>query len=140
MPQKINATKIGLILILLLCMSFLTACGSSDAEPTPPPGVNTWLLVKAPDHPLPLDQPVNVRSRTEDGQAGVSHVELYALELPSGETNVLIRSDRAPFDQTTFTASQYFIPKQSGHYVIQVVGYNNKGETARSNIISFDAQ
>jgi hypothetical protein len=140
MPLKIHATKIWIILTLLLCMSVVTACGSSDAAPTPPPGVNTWLLVKAPDQPLPVNKPINVRSRTEDGQAGVSHVELYALELPSGETNVLIRSDRAPFDQTTFTASQFFIPKQPGHYVVQVVGYNNKGETAHSNIISFDAR
>lgn len=140
MPLKIHATKIWMILVLLLCMSIITACGSSAAEPTPLPGVNTWLLVKAPDQPLPVDKPVNVRSRTEDAEAGVSHVELYALELPSGETNVLIRSDRAPFDQTTFTASQFFIPKQPGHYVVQVVGFNNKGETAQSNIISFDAQ
>jgi len=121
-------------------MSVTAACGSSTAEPTPLPGVNTWLLVKAPDEPLPVNKPVNVRSRTEDAQTGVSHVELYALELPSGETNVLIRSDRAPFDQTTFTASQFFIPKQPGHYVVQVIGYNHKGETAQSNIISFDAK
>jgi hypothetical protein len=129
-----------MILILLLGGGIVTACGSSDAEPTPLPGLHTWLLVKAPDHPLPVNKPVNVRSRTEDAQAKVSHVELYALELPSGETNVLIRSDRAPFDQTTFTASQYFIPKQPGHYVVQVIGYNTIGETAPSNIISFDAQ
>ena len=140
MPLKIPAPKIWLILILLLCLSVITACGSSSAEPTPLPGVNTWLLVKAPDQPLPVDKPVNVRSRTEDAEAGVSHVELYALELPSGETNVLIRSDRAPFDQTTFTASQFFIPKQPGHYVVQVVGFNNKGETAPSNIIGFDVK
>jgi hypothetical protein len=121
-------------------MSLITACSSSNTEPTPQPGVNTWLLVKAPEKPLPVNKPVNVRSRTEDGEAGVSHVELYALELPSGETNVLIRSDQAPFDQTTFTASQFFIPKQPGHYVVQVIGYNNQGETSESNIISFDAQ
>ena len=140
MPLKIPAPKIWLILTLLLCMSVITACGSSNVEPTPLPGLNTWLLVKAPDQPLPLNKPVNVRSRTEDAQSGVSHVELYALELPSGESNVLIRSDRAPFDQTTFTASQYFIPKQPGHYVVQVVGFNNKGETAPSNIIGFDVK
>jgi hypothetical protein len=128
------------MLVLILCLSVLTACGDTIAEPTPQPGVNTWLLVKAPDQPLPVNKPVNVRSRTEDGQVGVSHVELYALELPSGETNVLIRSDRAPFDQTTFTASQFFIPKQPGHYVVQVIGYNNIGETSPSNIISFDAR
>ena len=140
MPLNIPATKIWMILILSLCMSVITACESSNAQPTPLPGVNTWLLVKAPDQPLPVSKPVNVRSRTEDAQNGVSHVELYALELPSGETNVLIRSDRAPFAQTTFTASQFFIPKQPGHYVVQVIGYNNKGETAQSNIIGFDVQ
>jgi hypothetical protein len=129
-----------ILFLLLLGMSLMTACTSTSTEPEPLPGVNTWLLVKTPDRPLPLNKPVNVRSRTEDGQAKVSHVELYALELPSGETNVLIRSDRAPFDQTTFTASQYFVPKQPGHYVVQVFGYNNKGEVAQSNIISFDAQ
>jgi len=121
-------------------MSVITACGSSNAEPTPLPGLNTWLLVKAPNNPLPVNQPVNVRSRTEDAQNGVSHVELYALKLPSGETNVLIRSDRAPFDQTTFTASQIFFPKKPGHYVVQVIGYNNKGQTAPSNIIGFDVK
>jgi hypothetical protein len=118
----------------------ITACAASDARKTPPPGIRTWLLVKAPEDPLPLNKPVNVRSRTEDGEAGVSHVELYAVELPLGEANVLIRSDAAPFDQTSFTANQIFVPTEKGHYVIQVKGYNRWGEKSESNIISFEVE
>ncbi len=138
MAPKKQTLTVWIILILILGLG---ACnGSANVEPTPLPGVHTWLLVKAPDNPLPVNEPVNVRSRTEDGQTKVSHVELYALELPSGETNVLIRSDAAPFNQTSFTVSQVFTPKQTGHYVIQVIGYNHLGETSESNIIGFDVQ
>lgn len=117
----------------------MIACVATEAEPTLPSGVRTWLLVKAPEGPLPLNEPVIVRSRTEDSQ-GVSHVELYAVELPSGETNVILRSDRAPFAQTSFTAIQTFIPLQEGHYVIKVVGYNRRGESAESDLIGFDVE
>jgi hypothetical protein len=136
---KKNFTHLWVVLILLLCAGVLTACEDSEAEPTPQPGLRTWLLVKAPEGPLPINKPINVRSRTED-IAGVSHVELYGIELPSGETNVLIRSDRAPFVQTTFTVSQIFTPLQTGHYVIQVWGYNRRGELAKSDLIGFDIE
>ena len=140
MPVKKFHTQLWVVLILLLCAGVLTACGASETETKPASGVRTWLLVKAPERPLPLNKPVNVRSRTEDGEVGVSHVELYALELPSGETDILIRSDRAPFDQTSFTAAQTFTPIQRGHYVIQVVGYNRLGGKSESNIIGFDVE
>lgn len=130
--------SLGLGVILILVLS-ITACAVSTATPTPPVGLRTWLLVKAPDAPLPLNKPVNVRSRTEDSES-VSHVELYALQLPSGETNVLLRADPAPFDQTSFTVGQVFVPLQKGHYVIQVFGYNRQGEKSASNIIGFDIE
>ena len=140
MPErKIPIQFLWVALMLGVCAVLVTACGASSDEAALLPSVHTWLLVKAPESPLPLDKPVNVRSRTE-AKEGVSHVELYALELPSGETNVLIRSDAAPFDQVSFTASQIFIPLQKGHYVIQVVGYNRLGETSKSNIIGFDVE
>ncbi|MBN1993271.1 MAG: hypothetical protein JW953_11250 [Anaerolineae bacterium] len=140
MPVKKLLLQLWLILILLLFAVLITACTDSQAETTPSAGVRTWLLVKEPEHPLPLDRkPVAVRSRTEAG-VGVSHVELYALQLPSGETNLLIRADQAPFAQTSFTVNQTFIPTQSGHYVIQVKGYNRLGESAESDIISFDVE
>jgi hypothetical protein len=137
MLAKKFSFSVWVTLILLFCGGGLTGCSSTEATPTPTPGIRTWLLVKAPDSPLPINEPVNVKSRTEDSR-GVSHVELYALQLPSGDTNVLIRSDRAPFDQTSFTASQIFVPIQKGHYVVQVIGYNRTGEKSESNIIGFD--
>ena len=140
MPVKKFPIQFWIVLILWLYAGVMTACTTTEAEPTLTPGVHTWLLVKAPENPLPLDQPVNVRSRTEDGQVGVSHVELYAIELPSGETNVLIRADAAPFDQTSFTVSQTFTPIERGHYAVQVMGYNNLGEKSESNIIGFDVE
>jgi len=141
MPVKKISIQLWVVLILLLSAGAVTACSASEAETSPAATrVRTWLLVKAPASPLPINKQINVRSRTEDSSAHVSHVELYALELPSGETNVLIRSDQAPFDQTSFTASQVFTPQQRGHYVIQVVGYNRRGEKSESNIISFDVE
>ena len=140
MPVKRFSIQIWVALILLLYAGTVTACGISEADAPPSAGVRTWLLVKAPTRALPINQPVNVRSRTEDSEAHVSHVELYALELPSGETNILIRSDQAPFDQSSFTASQVFTPKRPGHYVIQVVGYNRQGKESKSNIIGFDVE
>jgi hypothetical protein len=139
MSVKKFPRQLWVALILLLSAGVMTACAATEAELTLVPGVRTWLLVKAPEGPLPLNKSVIVRSRTEDSQ-GVSHVELYAVELPSGETNVLLRSDRAPFAQTSFTAIQTFIPLKEGHYVIKVAGYNRRGESAESDLIGFDVE
>jgi len=126
---------------LLFSFSLVTTtCSFGQTETTAPEGIRTWLLVRAPDGPLPAGRPVDVKSRSEDAQHGISHVELYAVQLPSGESNVLIRSDAAPFRQTSFTASQLFVPRQPGHYVIKVVGYNRLGDRAESEYISFDVQ
>jgi hypothetical protein len=138
--KKYTASRLGIILFLLFSVSFLAACSSSEVEPTPYQGVRTWLLVKAPDNSLPIDKPVTVKSRTEDSVHKVSHVELYAVEWPGGDQQLLIRSDPAPFDQTFFTASQTFTPKTPGHYVIKVVGYNKLGESDESDYIGFDVE
>ncbi|MDX1521518.1 MAG: hypothetical protein R3264_07815 [Anaerolineae bacterium] len=122
---------LGLGLLLVACL------GSAESQTDgPPEGVRTWLLVRAPETALPVNRPITVRSRTEAGHK-VSHVELYAVEMP-GATEVLIRADEAPFDQTSFTAEQTFTPIQTGHYVIKVVGYDHFGRTAESNFIGFD--
>ena len=134
--------RFWVILFSLLSMTIIfTACqGSAEtSDSSTPEKLKAWLLVRAPDGPLPVNQPVTVRSRIEDGQ-GVSHVELYAAQMPTGETNVLIRSDQAPFAQTSFTASQTFTPLQQGHYVIKVVGYNVAGEWSESDFIGFDVE
>ena len=138
---------LGLIsLLLLVAAGLLTACDSADPEADVSPGLRTVLLVDAPQAPLPAGRSVTVKSRTEDSQYKVSHVELYLVELlPEGsETplleNVLIRADEAPFDQTTFTAFQDFTPVRPGHYVIKVVGYNKRGQIAESDYIGFDAK
>ncbi len=99
----------------------------------------TSLLVRPPDTPLPINRPITVRSRTEDPTA-VSHVELYAVQTPSGESNILIRSDQAPFTQKSFTAAQTFTPIEQGHYVIKVVGYNQAGQKTESDFLGFDVQ
>lgn len=131
----------GLAALLVMAAVLLPACSSSsETRPTPVPGLRTWLLVKAPDNPLPVNRPVNVRSRTQDALNQVSHVELYAVQWPAGTGELLIRSDPAPFDQTTFTAAQIFVPAQSGHYVIKVVGYNKLGEKVESDYLGFDVQ
>jgi hypothetical protein len=118
---------------------FGLACRSTEPETTIPPGIRTQLLVRAPDRPLPVNRPVTVRSRIEDGN-GVSHIELYLVEMPSGERNVLVRADKAPFSQTSFTAAQTFTPRQKGHYVIKVVGYSRLGERDESDFIGFDVE
>ena len=129
------------IFVLLMIVGLVvTACDSTETDTTIPQGIHTQLLVKAPEASLPLNEPVEVKSRTQDIQNCVSHVELYAVELPSGQTNVLIRSDRAPFEQTTFTTSQAFVPTQRGHYVIKVVGYNKLGDKMESDYIGFDVE
>ena len=127
------------ILILLLLAGLLSACDFST-DRNGATQLRTWLLVRPPDTPLLLNQPVTVRSRTEDATNRISHVELYAVELPTGDRNVLIRSDAAPFAQTSYTAAQVFVPTQPGHYVIKVVGYNRLGQRAESDYIGFDVQ
>jgi hypothetical protein len=127
-----------IVLTLLLLAGLLPACGFFTG--TKEASLRTWLLVRPPDGPLVLHQPVTVRSRTEDANNKVSHVELYAVELPTGERNVLLRSDAAPFDQTSYTAAQVFIPNAPGHYVIKVVGFNRLGQKAESDYIGFDVQ
>jgi hypothetical protein len=135
-----------LILVLLGSIGLVAACESSGSQTALSSGFRTWLLVQPPQGPLPVNRPVNVRSRTEDSQYKVSHVELYLVEfLPKEQSasplsNVLIRADRAPFDQTTFTASQVFVPSAAGHYVVKVVGYNKRGQTAVSDYIGFDVE
>lgn len=126
-------------LLLLIGGVLLVACGPTESDTTDAASIHTWLLVRAPDGPLPASRPIDVISRTEDDN-GVSHVELYAVQLPTGEKNVLIRSDPAPFEQTAFTASQAFTPMQPGHYVIKVVGYNKLGQSAESDYIGFEVQ
>ncbi len=139
--QKHSSLKLWGVLVLILCLGLVAACNGADqTESTEPQGLRTRLLVRAPDGPLPVNAPVHVKSRSEDAQYGISHVELYAVELPTGESNILLRSDEAPFDQTVFTLSQEFTPLQTGHYVIKVVGYNTIGNSKESEHISFDVQ
>ena len=138
LTKRYNALFFWNLVILLFCVGLVTACNSNKADTPAPQGLRTWLLVRAPDGPLPVGRPIDVRSRSEDSQNGVSHVELYAVELPTGESNVLIRSDAAPFQQTSFTASQVFTPMQAGHYVIKVKGYNKIGQSVESEYIGFD--
>lgn len=126
-----------LALILLLLAGLLPACDFFTG--TDEVSLHTWLLVRPPDGPLLLNQPVTVRSRTEDANNHISHVELYA-ELPGREGKVLIRSDAAPFAQTSYTTAQVFIPTQTGHYVIEVVGFNRLGHKAVSDSIGFEVR
>lgn len=135
--RSYGAWRLGSILILLLSLGLLVACNGQE-EATAGQELSIRLLVRAPDGPLPAGRPLNVRSRSKDGQHGVSHVELYAVEFPTGERDILIRADKAPFRQTSFTASQVFTPLEPGHYVIKVVSYNNIGHRVESEYISFD--
>jgi hypothetical protein len=137
MVKKNTGWRLGLIIILLLGIGLITACQSAEPEAQPLPEIQTELLVRAPDGPLPLNKSVEVRSRT-DASAGVSHVDLY-VTLPTNE-EILVRSDAAAFQQKSFTASQTFTPKQPGHYIIKVVGYNQQGTPYSSNSIGFDVQ
>ena len=137
MIKRKSSRPIWRILFLLLSIGLLTTCGSGgDANSVQ--DLNTRLLVSAPETMLPVGQPVEVRSRTEDADTAISHVELYAVQVPNGQSNVLIRSDVAPFQQTAFTASQIFTPLQAGRYAIKVVGYNIEGDRADSDTISFE--
>lgn len=139
-PLKSSLLVIGLGIIFIL----ITACnntGETSAQNLPE--IQTKLLVRAPDGPLPLNKPITVKSLVE-AKNGVSHAELYLvrLSLPDGKTwdNTLIRSDAATFGQPVFTAAQPFTPLQTGHYVIKVVGYNTQGVKMESESISFDVQ
>ena len=127
-------------IIILLLATIVTACNGNETERDIPNGIQTKLLVEQPETALPIGSPLTVRSQTEAIKPGVSHVELYAVQLPSGEQDILIRSDAAPFDQTTFTAAQRFTPMEPGHYVIKVVGYNRLGQSTESEYISFEIE
>jgi hypothetical protein len=140
LAKRHTILRLWSIFILLLGVSLLTTCRTSETETTAPESIQTQLLVRSPETPLAIGTPVNVRSRSEDAKHGISHVELYAVQLPSGESNVLIRSDAAPFQQTSFTAAQIFTPIQRGHYVIKVVGYNKAGKNMASEPLHFDVE
>jgi len=135
----------GLILMAVVVLGLLAACSQTEAEPPTPEGVQIQLLVTSPTQPLPVNQPVNVISKTEDAKQQVSHVELYAVKWPSQETGVesgngselLLRSDAADFAQTVFTAHQEFVPTEPGSYGIKVVGYNKLGHSAETESLEF---
>jgi hypothetical protein len=97
-------------------------------------------LTEFPARPVKVNTILEVRSLTEDKANGVSHVELYAVQLPTGTDELLIRADAPSFEQTAFTAFQQFIVTQPGHYAVKVVGYNKLGQKATSDLIGFDAE
>jgi hypothetical protein len=148
MPTRRWIISLGYsLLILLISLMLLVGCNTEDAQPVNT--IQTKLLVRAPDGSLPVGRPITVKSQTQDVENGVSHVELYVVKFtppaneaasPGEETNLLVRSDAAPFDQTTFTADQTFIPARPGDYVIKVVGYNKLGNSIESEYISFRAE
>jgi hypothetical protein len=137
MVKRYTGLYWGIILLVLLSAGLIVACGTASTQTAPLSDIKTELLVRAPDGPLPLNKSVEVKSRTE-AKDGVSHVDLY-VTLPNSQ-EVLARSDAAAFHQTYFITSQMFTPKQAGHYVIKVVGYNKQGTPASSNSIGFDVQ
>lgn len=139
MPLKRRIYWLSIVLLFLLAISII-GCSSGEAENALPGGIRTRLLVEAPTEPISAGSSITVRSRTESVKPGVSHVELYAVQLPSGQENVLIRSDAAPFNQTVFSAMQVFTPLEPGPYVIKVVGYNKLGQPSESEYISFDVE
>lgn len=144
--KNITATVLGRCLILLLSVVLIAACNTTPAEVCTASEVpETVLLVREPAGPLPVNRPVTVKARTKDAKCGVSHIELVAVELPpntQGQSfaNVLIRADAPPFEQTTFTAEQTFVPTHSGDYLIKVKGYNLVGNWQESASIRFTAQ
>ncbi len=142
--RKYISLRLWSIIILLFGLALNVACSSTSNESEVivlPQGITTKLLADPPNGPLPVGQPIEVPSYSEDAQHGISHVELY-VQLPSAEqeTLSLLRADAPPAKQTSFAASQVFIPHQSGHYVIKVVGYNRAGENAESKTLGFDVQ
>ena len=140
--------QLGLILVAIIALALLTACSQTGAETPTPEGVQIQLLVTTPSQPLPVNQPLNVISRTEDPAQQVSHVELYAVKWPSMETEgragtgaeLLLRSDAADFAQTVLTAHQRFVPTEPGRYGIKVVGYNKLGHSATTAELEFEVQ
>ncbi len=148
MPLKKYARVFLAILVILLLFSLglATACSSFGGSQTDM-GLQTWMLVRAPDGPLPANRPITVKSRTRDPQNHLSHVELYAVEMPvqdnaasTQKVDLLIDTQFVPFEQTTFTANQTFIPVWRGEYVIKVVGYNTGGQKSESEYIRFAVQ
>jgi hypothetical protein len=140
MTRKYSGMSLWLILVLWLITELVAACSSTPGTAGQLPPIQTQLLVRAPDGPLPVNKSISVRSLTEAAD-GVSHVELYAVQLPTGHTNVIIRSDPATtVNQPSFTVAQTFTPTQPGHFVIKVVGYNSFGQSDESDYISFDVQ
>lgn len=109
--------------------------------------LQTWMLVRAPDGPLPVNRPITVKSRSRDPNNHLSHVELYTVEIPTQDNapttqkvDLLIDTQFVPFEQTTFTANQTFTPEWRGEYVIKVVGYNINGDKSESEYIRFAVQ
>jgi hypothetical protein len=137
MSKRHAGLYLGIIVVLLLSIGLINACGSNGRQTAPLADIKTDLLVRAPDGPLPLNKSIEVKSHTE-AKEGVSHADLY-VTLPTNQ-EVLVRSDAANFGQTNFIIAQMFTPLQAGHYVIKVVGYNNQGTPATSNSIGFDVQ
>lgn len=149
MPGKTNFNlRLGLILGVIITLGLLTGCSQAGADTPTPEGIQIELLVTTPSQPLPVNQPLNVISRTEDPTQQISHVELYAVKWPSQETEgrtgtgaeLLLRSDAADFAQTAFTAHQRFIPTEPGRYGIKVVGYNKLGHSAATEELEFEVK
>lgn len=147
--RKYATLSILSLLILLFSFGLMTAC--SGNQKTVEQTFQTSLLVSEPTTSLTTGEQYDIKSRTQAPTYGVSHVELYVVEfVPFGGAppeiatqlpyqNVLISSQAAPYNQTIFTADQYFIPKQPGEYLIKVVGYNKIGETSESQYLRFTA-
>ena len=135
-----SARLMRLMIVIFILALIVAACSFSEEPETTYTGVYSQLLVTEPDGPLFVNDQVEVISKSDDSQYGISHVELYAVQLPDGNSDVLLRSDAAPFNQTSFTASQIFTPKQPGRYVIQVVGYNRIGEASTTNALGFEVR
>jgi len=144
--KYISLLFLSIAVLALVGLGLATGCTSSKTAQTDT-GLRTWMLVRAPDAPLPVNQPVVVKSRTRDPNHHLSHVELYAVDIPAADAagstktvNLLVDTQFVPFEQTTFTANQTFIPSASGEYLIKVVGYNVNGEKSESEYIRFAVQ
>jgi hypothetical protein len=146
MSDKVDIPfRLWMILALLLVAGLVAACAAGEPETTTPDRIQIWLLVREPEVPLPVDRPVIVKSRSEAPLPGISHTELYLVELRAPDNtlvldNVLIRADAAPVEQTVFTVDQTFTPTVPGHYVIKVVGYDKEGQSDESEYIGFTVQ
>lgn len=146
--RKYATLSILSLLILLLSFGLMTAC--SGNQQTIEQTFQTSLLVSEPTTSLTAGEQYDIKSRTQ-APNGVSHVELYVVEyVPFGGAppevipllpykDVLISSQAAPYNQTIFTANQYFIPNQPGEYLIKVVGYDKAGDSRESQFLRFTA-